>query len=132
MSDGADKLKDGTKTLFAGTNKLSAGAEQLYSGAKKLDKGTSDLVGGVDKLDDGAGKLLKGVHTLKDGVHELNDKGIHKITDILGKDAKEALNNLTDMFNAGKSYKSFSGIQDGMKGSVKFIFKTAEIRAEDK
>ena len=55
---------------------------------------------------------------------------ISKITDIFGKDAKDAINKIEDTLNAGKDYKSFSGINEGMDGSVKFIFKTAEIKAD--
>ena len=69
---------------------------------------------------------------LKDGAIKLNDEGISKITDIFGNDAKEAVDTIEDTLNAGKEYKSFSGISDDMSGEVKFIFKTEEIKADDK
>ena len=42
--------------------------------------------------------------------------------DIKPEDIDELLNKANELLDASKEYKNFSGIADGMDGSVKFIF----------
>lgn len=65
--------------------------------------------------------------TLKDGIITLNDDGISKITDLLGDDADEVIDTLKGIVSVGQDYQSFGGKTDDMSGSVKFIYKTAEL-----
>ena len=44
---------------------------------------------------------------------------------------KTVLDRFDSLTGEAGQYKSFSGIADGMKGKVKFIFQTAEIKNED-
>jgi len=64
---------------------------------------------------------------LSNGIQELNDKGISKIESLMGGD----LTNLKDRVDAirqvGDDYNNYSGIAEGMDGSVQFVFKTASI-----
>ena len=148
LADGTRKLKTGADTLNNGMKSLTDGTKQMKSklgdaspklldgiktvkdGSGQISNGASTLASGSKTLGDGIITLADGTKTLKDGAIKLNKDGISKITDIFGKDAKDAINKIEDTLNAGKDYKSFSGINEGMDGSVKFIFKTAEIKAD--
>ena len=92
--------------------------------------GAKTLAGGTKTLGDGMASLFDGAVSLKDGVIKLNKDGISKITDIFGKDAKNAVDEIEDILNNGKDYKSFTGINEDMNGDVKFIFRTSEIKSE--
>ena len=85
---------------------------------------------GTGTLDSGIVTLFDGTKTLKNGVIKLNKDGISKITDIFGNDTKEIIDAVEEILNNGKSYQSFSGMNKNMTGSVKFVFKTAEIKAD--
>lgn len=148
LSAGAKKLKDGTGTLNTGMkqlsngtgemkSKLGAASPQIKEGIGTVNSGAAQIGSGADTLSDGVKTLTAGIVTLADGTQELksgaiklNDEGISKITSIFGKDAKDAIHSIEDILNAGKKYKSFTGINNDMSGDVKFIFKTAEIKAD--
>lgn len=150
LSQGASALKTGTTTLKTGIGTLSSGTDTLNTkvgaaspkikngiskindAAKAISKGAGTLSSGTQTLNDGIITLADGTKELKDGAIKLNDEGIKKITDIFGRDAKNAVDTIEDTLNAGKEYSSFSGIADGMSGEVKFIFKTEEINADNK
>ncbi len=138
LSKGASTLSQGIGTLSAGTKtlntkvgaaspKLKSGISEINDAAKAISKGAGTLSDGTQTLNDGIITLADGTKELKDGAVKLNDEGISKITDIFGKDAKDAVDAVEDTLNVGKEYNSFSGIADGMNGEVKFIFKTEEI-----
>ena len=159
LDSGAGELKDGTGSLVDGVNKLSSGAGQLDSGAGELMDGTQSLVNGVgtlttgtQQLDNGAGKLLDGANKLndgvktlidgikqlrdgskelKDGMDEFNDKAVKKIVDAVDGDIAGLLDKLKATVAAGKDYDTFSGKPDTMNGSVKFIYRTEAISADD-
>ena len=143
LKAGATSLKDGVKKLADGANTLStkigdaspqikSGVSKINDAAKAISEGAGTLSSGASTLNDGIITLADGTKELKDGAIKLNDEGISKITDIFGKDAKDAVDTIEDTLNTGKAYKSFSGIGDGMSGEVKFIFKTEEISADNK
>ena len=159
LDSGAGELKDGTGSLVDGVNKLSSGAGQLDSGAGEIMDGTQSLVNGVgtlttgaQQLDNGAGELLDGANKLndgvktlidgikqlrdgskelKDGMDEFNDKAVKKIVDAVDGDIAGLLDKLKATVAAGKDYDTFSGKPDTMNGSVKFIYRTEAISADD-
>lgn len=148
LSDGTGKLKTGAGTLNKGMKELAGGTKKMREklgvaspqvkegiasvdiGAGKISAGAKRLAKGTDSLGSGMITLLNGTKTLKDGVIQLNQEGISKITSIFGDDAKNALNIIEDVLNNGKEYKSFTGINENMTGSVRFVFKTAEIKSD--
>jgi putative membrane protein len=157
MKDGTSTLSTGTASLKTGASKLTKGMKQLSTGAstlntklgdaspqiqsgiskidtaaKKISEGAKTLSSGTTELDNGIVTLADGTKELEDGAIKLNEEGIQKITEIFGKDAQDAVDKIEDTLNAGKEYKSFSGINKDMSGEVKFIFKTEEIKAESK
>ena len=118
MSKGVGALVTGTDNLANAEVQLSGGAKQLAKGMHQLNSKTGLLSNGVRKLDRGSLQLSQGMSTLY-------KKGIKKIVDMYNDDLKGTLNDLDDVIDAGKSYKTFTELPDGMDGSVKFIYKTS-------
>lgn len=113
----------GVKSASDGSAKVNAGAAELKSGAEQLKAGTEQLVPGVEQLADGSKQLA-------DGINELNEKGISKITGLAGKDLQNLVDRVKATVEVSKSYKSFAGISDEADGSVKFIYKTDEVKGK--
>ncbi len=113
----------GVKSASDGSAKVNAGAAELKNGAEQLKAGTEQLVPGVEQLADGSKQLA-------DGIKELNEKGISKITGLAGKDLQNLVDRVKATVEVSKSYKSFAGISDEADGSVKFIYKTDEVKGK--
>ncbi len=113
----------GVKDAADGGAKVNAGAKQLKDGTAELKSGVSQLVPGVEKLSDGSKQLA-------DGIKELNDKGISKLTGLAGDDLRNLVDRVKATVDVSKNYKSFAGIADGADGSVKFIYKTDEVKTK--
>ena len=113
----------GVKSASGGSAKVNAGAAELKSGAEQLKAGTEQLVPGVEQLADGSKQLA-------DGINELNEKGISKITGLAGKDLQNLVDRVKATVEVSKSYKSFAGISDEADGSVKFIYRTDEVKGK--
>lgn len=103
-----DEKDDGT---------LSNGAAQLANGLCQLDSKTSLLVDGIKELADGS-------EALSNGMAQLYTEGIEKLVDLYNDDLKGLTDGISETIEAGRNYKTFSKLSDGMDGSVKFIFRT--------
>ena len=57
-------------------------------------------------------------------------KKASKLVDIFDGDVQELVDRFEGSKEAAQAYKSFSGIADGMQGSVKFVYKTEAIEAK--
>jgi putative membrane protein len=55
------------------------------------------------------------------------DEGIHKLLTAYQDDISPLLARLRAMVDVSKTYSNYSGISDGMDGSVKFIYRTDSI-----
>lgn len=151
LKAGAQSLQAGIDTVKGGAGELKAGAETLGSGTTELKDGTTKLVEGARTLNDGAGTLKDGVGTLydgavtledgmlqlsdgcltlKDGLFQFDEEGISKLVALADGDTQEVLDRLKAVADAGKEYKTFTSLSDGMDGSVKFIIKTDGVKAE--
>ena len=122
--DGTQSLVNGVGTLTTGTQQLDNGAGELLDGANKLNDGVKTLIDGIKQLRDGSKEL-------KDGMDEFNDKAVKKIVDAVDGDIAGLLDKLKATVAAGKDYDTFSGKPDTMNGSVKFIYRTEAISADD-
>lgn len=131
LSNGGVELYDGTVDLHDGAIDLDDGAGDLNDGASDLDDGAEELDDGVGELNDGVDELVDGAEELHDGMIEFNDDGIQKLIDLFGDNVTDMLDRLDAIQKTGSGYQSFSGKRDDMEGSVKFILKTGEIKAED-
>lgn len=131
LLEGADKLTEASKTVRSSVDKLGDGMTQLTDGAGKLDDATDKLLDGAGELGDGTGKLLDGCIKLDDGFSKFREKAIDKILNMYDNDIKTFVDRLEAIMDAGREYKSFSGISDDMDGEVKFIIETEAVKADD-
>lgn len=151
LQNGIGSLNSGANTLAAGANDLKSGAGALASGTTELKDGTTKLVEGSNTLDSGAGELSTGIITLydgalaldagvteladgcltlKDGLFRFDEEGIQKLASLAGEDTRGFMERLEAVLDAGKEYKTFTKLPEGMDGSVKFIIKTDGVKAE--
>ena len=115
LQEGADSLNSGLGTLASGASQLNIGAGTLSTGLNTLQSSTGALVSGVEQLDSGAAEL-------NSGMIQFNEEGIEKLVSVFDGDVDSLLDKANELLDASKEYKNFSGIADGMDGSVKFIF----------
>ena len=115
LQEGANSLDAGLGTLASGASQLNSGAGTLSTGLNTLQSSTGALVSGVEQLDSGAAEL-------NSGMIQFNEEGIEKLVSIFDGDVDALLDKANELLDASKEYKNFSGIADGMDGSVKFIF----------
>ncbi len=115
LQEGADSLNSGLGTLASGASQLNSGAGTLSTGLNTLQSSTGALVSGVEQLDSGAAEL-------NSGMIQFNEEGIEKLVSVFDGDVDSLLDKANELLDASKEYKNFSGIADGMDGSVKFIF----------
>lgn len=132
LSKSGLSLTDGIKTLTGSTKTLTSSANQLSNGASKLSKGASKLDSATKEVSSGVNKLQNGSVTLLDGMNQFKDEGTGKLQNEYNSKIKTVMDRFKAITKDADDYKSFSGIADGMDGSVKFIFQTAEIKSDDK
>ena len=84
---------------------------------------------GIPALTDGIQQLRDGAMQLSDGLKEFNEEGIEKLVDAVDGNLEGVLTRLRAALDASKRYRSFSGIDESMDGTVKFIFRTDSIGA---
>ena len=94
----------------------------LKNGSSELASNSGKILDGIGSLANGSNELYKGANKLKtEGLDKLSSEGNTLISDIDG--AMEVKDKLID---ASKSYNNFSGIDESMDGSVKFVMKVQE------
>lgn len=131
LTGGASQLSTGAGQISTGVNKLYTGAGSLYTGVGSLSSGLGTLYDGTLSLSDGAVKLSDGADDLHDGIVKFNKEGIEKLINSYNGDIKPLANQLRAAIDAGENYQSFSGIADGKKGAVKFLYRMDAITAPD-
>ncbi len=125
ISDKMPQLKDGIDQLDDGGKTLASKNSELNDGTTKLVDGKNQMIEGIQKLADGSGELA-------DGIVKFDEEGIEKLVNSYNGDIKDFTERIQQVLDAGGSYESFGGKTNDVKGSVKFIIKTGEIKAEDK
>ncbi len=124
---GVAEAANGAASLQAGAAELQEGASSLSGGASALYQGSLRLKDGIPALTDGMQQLRDGAMQLSDGLKEFNEEGIEKLVDAVDGDLENLLARLRGALDASKRYQSFSGMEDAMDGTVKFIFRTDSI-----
>ena len=141
LNAGMGRLDQSSAALAGGAGELSSGIAQISSGAAALDGGLNELTDNSKALNDGSAKLADGAKTLasgmaeilagsielKDGTAAFNDEAIDKIAQIYHGDVEGLINSVDALKEAAASYKSYSGVADGAKDHVTFIYKAASI-----
>lgn len=110
----------GLSAYTAGVSSASNGAQQVTAGLGQLKSGGTGLVSGVQQLRDGAMQLSDGMNAFVSGLTS-------KLGNLSDSQLSAVLPSLSAMFEAAKSYDNYSGIAEGMTGSVRFVIKTAAI-----
>lgn len=130
LISGAKALIKASKTMNKSVKKVNSGVKTLQKGGKRLNKATVKLVRGVTKLDNASGKLSDGAVELDSGMGKFNRKGIIKLNSLYEDDVQTSLDRLNAIVEAGKEYKSFSGLKSGMDGEVKFVIETEPVKKQ--
>ena len=114
-----EELTDTSGGLLAKIMEENAVSSAYVSGAME----------GADKLKSAMKKMREGVEEFRDGITEFRDNGSGELKK-LARDA-DKLQNMMDtlkaMKRAGEDYTSFSGLAEGKKGNVSFLYETEEI-----
>ena len=127
-TNGVAQAGNGAAQLSAGAEQLAAGAESLNAGAVTLKDGMDTLANGSAALIDGVSRLKKGAMELRDGLTTFNDEGISKLTEALDGNYEELLARMQAMTQASRNYNSYTNENGVLDGTVKFIYKTSEVR----
>ena len=128
LVDGTDKLASGSKDLLKGANTLLDGSKDLASGAGTLANGVNTLSDGSDALVDGIRQLKDGAKELKDGIVQFNDEGISKLTELDTDELQEVIDRMKATASVSENYDSFTGSDNNMNSSVKFIYKINAVK----
>lgn len=115
-----EELTDTSEGLLTKLMEENGVASAYVSGAMK----------GADTLKSAMKKMSQGVDEFRDGITEFKDNGSGELKK-LARDA-DKLQNIMDtlkaMKRAGEDYTSFSGLAEGQKGNVSFLYETEEIK----
>lgn len=124
-------LVTGAAALSAGTQSLADKVPELVNGVNALNEGAGKLKTGTGAIVDGVSTLGEGAHELADGIVTFNEEGIEKIVNAYNGDIEPLMDRLQKVLDAGEAYQSYTGIADGVNGSVKFIYKTDAVKVEE-
>ena len=131
LSEGVSTLAAGVPDLVSGVKQLASGASTLVANNEKLRNGASDLSDGANKISDGVDKLDDGADELYNGVVKFNEEGISKLVDAFNGDAKDLIDRMDAVVQAGENYTTFTGLAKEQVGSVKFIIKTDAVKVSE-
>ena len=137
----AQSVANQTAKTVAGTvaNQVKGAAlSQVASQMSSLTEGLTELTSGLAQLNKGAGTLTEGTSTLADGsntlaegMNKFDQEGIEKIANYINGDVKDLTSRLEALKKLSEEYKTFTKINDGDKGSVKFIMITDSLKKEN-
>lgn len=88
---------------------------------KEVDTGIITLQDALDQLTNGATQLEKGATKLSKGMEEFDATGISKISSYINGNLKNLQVRIQKLQEISEEYTNFSGIEDGVEGSTKFI-----------
>lgn len=131
LSKGISTLAAGVPDLVSGVGQLASGASTLVANNEKLRNGASDLSDGANKIADGVVKLDDGANELYNGMVTFNEEGISRLVDAFDGDAKDLLDRIDAVVQAGENYTTFTGLAKEQVGSVKFIIKTDAVKVSE-
>lgn len=124
LVSGAYALAAGTQQAADNMPALSSAMNQLAAGSQALKNGTTQLVSGVSRLEEGS-------NALADGILAFDEEAVQRIADSYNGDIKDLTERLQAVLDAGSEYDIFTKTADGIEGSVKFVWETASIKADN-
>lgn len=108
-------------------NSFHTGLVAYTQGAAAAATGAATLKDSVPAMQDGIAQLLEGAQALSDGLGTFNTNGVEKLSTLVNEDMETLLENLRSMISAAKSYQTYTGLADGVEGTVRFIWRTDAI-----
>lgn len=128
---GSVTLASGSSKLVTAATTLNTSAGQIATGAKELSDGADELNSGSQTLDNGAEQLVSGAATLSDGMSQFNEDGIKKITKLFAGNYQDDIDYIEALFSDDAKYTTYGGAIDGTSSTVKFIYETGAIKADN-
>lgn len=113
-----------TNQTVAQMKTLSAGLGELKTGMGTLNKGANDLANGTKQVSQGA-------TTLSEGINTFNEEGIKSICKYINGDLKNLSTRIEELSKLADKYDNFTMLNDGQKGSVKFIMIIDSLKKEN-
>ena len=127
LQDGTARLADGGVRLAEGICAYTDGVEKIAEGADMLKSAADQLPSAGNALNEGYGKISEGSGELSDGMEKFNREGIQKIKDLTGSEFSALLRRARAAVRNDRDYQSFTGLPEGVRGSVRFLIETEEI-----
>lgn len=121
LPDGIKELNEYMKQLSGGLSQVSAKSKELRDGAQAITNAGIQFLDGIEKLSDGSGKL-------ETGINQFKTETVDKVSGALGSEVDILLKRADATIKAAKEYTSFSGLAEGKEGTVKFIYRSEEIK----
>ena len=121
LAEGGAQLAEGLGAFSQGLSQLDGGASQLKEAAGQLPQAGEALTGGYEAI-------LEGVREFADGLSEFDEEGIQELSGLAGDDLADLAARLRTLQLADAAYTNYSGLPDGVEGSVRFLIETEEIR----
>lgn len=134
LNDSVKKYTDGVDTAYAGSQTLADGTASLNSGLQTIASNNYTLVSGINSLKTASGQIKNGIKKLLDGSNKLSDGTQEYYDTVITKGLKpltKSIDKLQDIADGDYSYDNFSGIADGMDGTVRFVITTESIKEDD-
>lgn len=127
QADAARQSLTALKTQLDNYQTFYTGLTTYTQGVASASEGAAALRDNLPALSDGIAQLLSGAETLRDGLATFNSDGVEQLTGLTG-DIDTLLARVRALADAAKDYAAFSGLADGVQGSVSFIWRTDAIR----
>lgn len=124
------ELQPGMQQLYDGGVLMQSSVGTLYAGTQKASAGMSELITNTGKIKTAISQLSAGSTTLSDGITQFKTQAIDKVSASLTGNLEDTVERLKATMTLSQSYNIYSMAADGKDSSVKFIYKTAEIKAK--
>lgn len=126
----AEELQPGIKQLYDGGILMQTSVGKLYDGTQKANAGMGELITSTGKIKSAISQLSDGSTTLSNGVTQFKTQAIDKLSTSLSGDLEGAVERLKATMTLSQNYKIYSMAAQDKDTSVKFIYKTAEIKTK--
>jgi putative membrane protein len=124
LSAGMEGLPQGVQALEQGASQLSSGAADLQTGLQTLSGASKQVKQAVEQFAAGTHELNSGANTLRQGMDTYATDGIGKLTNAPELQELDSLSHVAKAVeDRANAYDSYTGSVDGVKSSVKFIYK---------
>lgn len=103
----------------------------LVNGFDTLDTGLSQLNEGSIKLLKGTNQLSDGSNSLAEGMTEFDEQAIEKLCNYINGDIKDLTERLKALKKLAEEYNTFTKLNEGDTGTVKFILIADELKKKE-